>query len=71
MTDNSIYTQAEQIEALALVLQESMEHGGNLAPETYATVAARQHKGRGNASFFRAVRHGRRHGYIRIFANIS
>ena len=40
MTDNSIYTQAEQIEALALVLQESMEHGGNLAPETYATVAA-------------------------------
>lgn len=40
MTDNSIYTQAEQIEALALVLQESMEHGGNLDAKTYATVAA-------------------------------
>jgi len=40
MTDNTIYTQAEQIEALALVLQESMEHGGNLDAKTYATVAA-------------------------------
>ena len=40
MTNNTVYTQAEQIEALALVLQESMEHGGNLDAKTYATVAA-------------------------------
>lgn len=30
---------AEQIEALATLLQESMEHGGNLDSHTYACVA--------------------------------